>query len=176
MLKTGLITILVLLLAGCASARQVQADAEIITPAGSSLELEGETGQNQPQNFRSEDVVLYLPFPANTGVIRAGEDELKTLIMAPAITSGSRVLINPVALISLTDSGSELKIILSVPADPSIQVIKSPTLEQLNSNYPGVTDILTIWLTNRKGAGLVTVNSIDDERKAAEYLEKFLGR
>lgn len=171
MLRSGLILTLVLLLTGCASARQLQAGAEILTPAGSSLEG---VEAHEPQNFRSEDVVLYLPFPANMGVIRTGEEELKTLIMAPAITAGSRIDIIPLALFSLTDSGAEEKILLSVPADPSIQVIKSPTLEQLNSNYPGVIDILTIWLTNRKGGELVTVNSIADEREAAAYLREFL--
>ncbi|MCC5915105.1 MAG: hypothetical protein JJU46_12065 [Balneolaceae bacterium] len=174
MLKSGLILTLVLLLTGCASARQLQAEAEILTPAGSSLEGIEAHEVDEPQNFRSEDVVLYLPFPANMGVIRAGEEELKTLIMAPAITAGSQIDIIPLALFLLTDSGAEEKILLSVPADPSIQVIKSPTLEQLNSNYPGVIDILTIWLTNHKGGGLVTVNSVADEREAAAYLREFL--
>lgn len=178
MLRALLIAALTILLGGCASARQIGAEAEIVTPAGSSLETVAAQSEEAPQNFQRDDVVLYLPFPANLGVIKNENngEQLETFILAPAITSGSRIDITPLALISLTDSGREVRMLLTIPADPSLQVIKSPTLEQLESNYPGVTDILTIWLSNRKGSGLVTVNSIDDEREAARYLEQFLDR
>lgn len=157
----------------CASARQ-SVDVVIVTPAGSSLEFTEETGDNEGfsgQNFRDESVILYLPFPANMGIIKGLKEELSVIILAPAFKSGTELAVIPVGLFEFLERGERTQKVIAIPADPTLQVIKSPTLEQLTYNYPGVTEILKIWFTNHSGDSLVEFMSLEDEKAAQKRIK-----
>lgn len=152
----------------CASARQ-SVDAVVITPAGSSLEFTADPANDEDlsgQNYRNESVILYLPFPANMGVIKGETEELSVIILAPSFKSGTELPILPIGLFEFLERGERVQKVIAIPADPTLQVIKSPTLEQLTYNYPGVTEILKIWFTNHSGDGLIEFLSLEDEKAA----------
>lgn len=152
----------------CASARQ-SVDAVVVTPAGSSLEFTADSANGEDlsgQNYQDESVILYLPFPANMGVIKGKTEELSVIILAPAFKSGTELAITPIGLFEFLERGERIQKVIAIPADPTLQVIKSPTLEQLTYNYPGVTDILKIWFINHTGDGLIEFLSLEDEKAA----------
>ena len=172
--KISLIIFIFCTAVSCASARQ-SVDAVVVTPAGSSLEFTEAAESDEDlfgQNYRDEDVILYLPFPANIGVIRGETEELSVIILAPAFRTGTELAITPIGLFEFLERGERIQKVIAIPADPSLQVIKSPTLEQLTYNYPGVTDILKIWFTNHSGDGLIEFMSLEDEKAAQQRVKE----
>lgn len=47
----------------------------------------------------------------------------------------------------------------------------SDSYEMLSKNYPGVTDIITLWLLHYKGPNKVKILSVNDETDAVQYLK-----
>ena len=43
--------------------------------------------------------------------------------------------------------------------------------EMLLNNYPGLVEIIKLWLTNYKGANKVKILSVNDEKDAFRYLK-----
>ncbi len=171
--KISLIIFILCTAVSCASARQA-VDAVVVTPAGSSLQFTEGADDNEDfsrQNYRDESAILYLPFPANMGIIRGETEELRVIILAPAFRTGTELSILPIGLFEFLERGERIQKVIAIPADPTLQVIKSPTLEQLTYNYPGVTDILKIWFTNHSGDGLVEFLSLEDEKAAQERVK-----
>lgn len=174
MKRVTLSALLCILFTVCASARQLEVSAEIVTPAGSAIYFDSNSGT--PQNYRNENAILYLPFPANLGVIHSDNEgpQLHVLILSPAFESGFKLGIIPVGIFEIKESGITQNIILAIPADPKLQVIKSPTLDQLRLNYSGVIEILEIWITNHKGENSIDIKALYDEQTASEILNTFL--
>jgi len=165
-----------LLFAGCASAQPASFNAVVQQSAGSGLKATAleHAGERSVQEmlYSDEDVMLYLPWPANRAVI-SGTD-IPVLILSPAIRSGTELEILPIALLELSDRDSTSQLLLSIPRSPSLQVIKSPTLQQLELNYPGVIEILTLWLTNAFEDQFLEVVSVQDENQALQFLNERL--
>jgi inorganic pyrophosphatase len=46
------------------------------------------------------------------------------------------------------------------------------TFEMLVNNYPGVIDILQIWLSHYKGQGRIEILSVQDEKHAIRYIKE----
>lgn len=172
---------LLLTACGCASAQPTTFNATVYQPAGSVLLPSASSGRvesadslNQPL-YSAEDILLYLPAPANlaTSYSERG-DEAEIIILSPRLSENSRHEIIPVGLMEFEEENKTVIRILAIPANPSLQTIKSPSLRQLQANYPGVVDILSIWLVNAYGDRQSEFISLNDEQEAIRYLEKRL--
>ncbi|REL39183.1 hypothetical protein DYD21_04300 [Rhodohalobacter sp. SW132] len=160
----------------CASAQTFTTEAIIHQPAGSSITVEvgnqTESAENRDQPLYSgDDVLLYLPAPANIGFIQSPGGSVETVILAPAIRADSEIEIIPIAMMEFGASDRIQRVILSIPADPSLQVIKSPSMQQLRLNYPGVIEILTTWFTNAYSDRITELLDVKDEKKTVQYLK-----
>ncbi len=169
-----LLFIMLTIFVGCASARQTQVNTEVITPAGSAIYFDADS--ESPQNYSNENAILYLPFPANLGVINSVHNgqQLHVLILSPSLKSGTFLNITPLGAFEIVERGESRDLILAIPADPKLQVIKSPTLDQLRLNYSGVIEILEIWIANHKGENSIAIKALHDEQKATKILNDLL--
>lgn len=165
-------------LLSCASAQPFTTEATVVQPAGSSFaseELQIDTSAlDTEQLYSDQNILLYLPAPANMASISGDHGSIQTVILAPAISKGSVIRVIPVALMEFNNGDTVGTIVVSIPADPSLQVIKSPSLQQLQMNYPGVMDILSIWFTNAYSDRLPTLSAIRDEKEAERHIKQLL--
>ena len=166
-------------LLSCATAQPFTTEATIVQPAGSSFapeEVQPDSSVSDPEQLYSDqNILLYLPAPANIASIPGDYGTIQTVILAPAISQGSVINVIPVALMEFTNGETASQIIISIPADPSLQVIKSPSLQQLQLNYPGVMEILSIWFTNAYSDRLPELSAIRDEKEAERHIKQILG-
>jgi inorganic pyrophosphatase len=154
-------------------------------PAGSNQkwEVNKETGFLEWQRISQDSLrmVQFLPYPANYGMIPgtllpAGEggddDPLDVFLLGVAHERGSVVSGRIVGVIRMLDQGEYDDKLIAVPVDDWHYRVK--TLSQLDSLYPGITQILATWLASYKGPGTIQVTGIEDEISAWAILQKSL--
>lgn len=154
-------------------------------PAGSNQkwEVNKETGFLEWQRINSDSLrmVQYIPYPANYGIIpgtllsadEGGDnDPLDVFLLGVARERGSVVKGRVVGVIRMLDQGMFDDKLIAVPVDDWHYSIN--TLSQLDSLYPGITQILATWLANYKSFGDVQVTGIEDEIAAWAILQKSL--
>lgn len=175
-LRSLFLSVLLLFFMSCASSGQTVTDAVVTTPAGSNLDFAGSSTSDDDlvRNYTGDDVILYLPFPANMATVTGASGEIDVVILSPAITTGTELSVLPIGVMQLLVRGERVDKLIAVPADPSLRVIKSPSLEQLRLNYPGVIEILEIWFKNSDGEGMTEVLHIGDEKEAERRLREIL--
>jgi len=162
----------------CASAQIRSLNATVQQPAGSVVisPAKSDSSQSSPDLdqplYSSEDVLLYLPAPANLATYDAAEEIIDVAILAPRLTKGARYEVIPIGLMEFGSTSGIQYIIISIPADPSIQIIKSPSLEQLKINYPGVIEILSIWFENAYSDRQSDYIGIKNEQEAIQFLKR----
>jgi inorganic pyrophosphatase len=150
-------------------------------PAGSNQkwEVNKQTGFLEWEwvNDDSLRVVRYLPYPANYGMIprtflpatEGGDnDPLDVFLLGQAVERGSIVPARIIGIIRILDRGEHDDKLIAVPADDWHYDIF--TIEQLNEQFPGITDILVTWLINYKGKGVVEFQGVDSEDVAKRIL------
>ena len=151
-------------------------------PAGTNQKWEvnkvsGQIGWEQvtPDSFR---VINYLPYPANYGFVprtlvpedTGGDgDPVDVFVLGERIERGNFVPCKIIGLIEMSDNGEEDSKFIALPVQTHWKNISS--LQELNHYYPGVLDILKIWLSNYKGPDMVKILSVNNERDAIRYLK-----
>ncbi len=151
-------------------------------PAGTSQKWEVnkvsgqiEWEQVTPDSFR---VIDYLPYPANYGFVpqtilpevSGGDgDALDVFVLGPSIGRGEIVQARIVGIIHVLDNNESDPKLLAV--NTNVPCLKINAFEMLASNYPGVIDILKLWLLHYKRSGDVKILSINDEREAFRFLK-----
>ena len=176
-LRSLFLSFILLSFMSCASSGQTVTDAVVTTPAGSNLDFAGSSTSDDDdivRNYTGDDVILYLPFPANMATISGSSGEIDVVLLSPSITTGTELSVLPIGVMQLLVRGERVDKLIAVPADPSLRVIKSPSLEQLRLNYPGVIEILEIWFKNSDGEGMTEVLHIGDEKEAERRLREIL--
>ena len=159
----------------CASAQMRSLTATVQQPAGSVVLPSAEPDSSHASQdsdqplYSSGDVLLYIPAPANLATYDAAGDIVDVAILAPRLSKG-RYEVIPIGLMEFDGTSGIQHIVIAIP-DPSIQIIKSPSLEQLQLNYPGVVDILSIWFENAYSDRQSELVSIKDEQDAIKFLE-----
>ena len=68
----------------------------------------------------------------------------------------------------LDDHESDSKLLAVNTDEPGFDV---DSYEMLINRYPGVTDIIKLWLSHYKGPGRVKILSVNDEIDAVRYLK-----
>ena len=156
--------------------------AVIEIPAGSRAkwEVDKNTGQLAWEklsdgSFRNID---YLAYPANYGFVpqtllseeTGGDgDPVDLFILGSALERGSTVKVKIIGIIHMTDQGESDSKLIAVNTSEDVFAVNS--LSELQKRYPGVTEILSLWLQNYKGKGIIKVLEVQDEKEALEYLK-----
>ena len=155
--------------------------AVIEIPAGSNQKWEvmKDTGHLAwEQVGDSLRVIPYLPYPANYGMVpqtylpadEGGDDDpLDIFVLGPQRERGEVIKTRLVGVIYMVDRGEQDDKLLAVDLDSWFGHIR--TLSQLENEFPGVTDILKIWMQSYKGEGMIEVNGLGDELAADEILQ-----
>lgn len=150
-------------------------------PAGSNQkwEVNKQTGFLDWERINDDSlrVIRYLPYPANYGMIprtwlpeaEGGDnDPLDVFLLGERVERGSIIPARIIGIIRMLDRGEQDDKLIAVPADDWHYDIF--TIEQLNEQFPGITDILVTWLINYKGEGVVEFQGIDNENVAGKIL------
>jgi inorganic pyrophosphatase len=150
-------------------------------PAGTNQkwEVNKATGQIEREQLSTDSfrVIDYLSYPANYGFVpqtllpyaTGGDgDPVDVFVLGPSIDRGNIVKIKIVGIIHLLDNDESDSKLLAVSKEEPIFCVN--TFEELNKNYPGTIEIITVWLQHYKGNEKVEILSVNDEKDAFEYL------
>jgi inorganic pyrophosphatase len=151
-------------------------------PAGTrqKWEVNKETGQIEweqvtPGSFR---VINYLPYPANYGFVpqtmlpksSGGDgDPVDVFVLGSSISREKIVKVRIVGIIHILDDNESDSKLLAVNTSEAGFDINSH--EMLINKYPGIVEIIRLWLMNYKGANKVKILSVNDEKDAFQYLK-----
>lgn len=125
-------------------------------PAGSNdkVEIDKVTGV-----FEVNRVIEYLPYPVNYGFIPstlAGDgDALDVLVLSKRLETGTVIGAIPIATMILRDNGDMDDKVLLVPADSTLRVVPCDSWTCLKTEYPAIVQMLEIWFTTYKPAGVM---------------------
>lgn len=156
-------------------------NAMIEIPAGSNQKWEvmKDTGHLAWEKVGdSLRVIPYLPYPANYGMVpqtylpaeEGGDDDpLDIFVLGPKRERGVVIKTRLVGVIYMLDRGEQDDKLIAVDLDSWFGHIR--TISQLESEFPGVTDIITIWMQSYKGEGMIEINGLGDEIAADEILQ-----
>jgi len=123
-------------------------------------------------------VIDYLSYPANYGFIpqtlvsatSGGDgDPADVFVLGPAMDRETITNVRIIGIINMLDNGESDAKLLGV--NTSETAFNVHTFEMLLNEYPGVIDIIKLWLSHYKGAGMVEIISVDDEKVAMEYVK-----
>jgi inorganic pyrophosphatase len=151
-------------------------------PAGTNQkwEVNKESGQIEweqvtPDSFR---VINYLPYPANYGFVpqtilpeaSGGDgDPVDVFVLGSSIAREKIVKVRIIGIIHMLDDNESDSKLLAVNINDSGFDVHS--YEMLIEEYPGVIDIIKLWLLNYKGPDKINILSVNDEIEAVRFLE-----
>lgn len=132
-------------------------------PAGTSAkwELDKDNPESVYWEFRNDKprVVDYLGYPGNYGFIPGtalpkelgGDgDPLDVLVLGQAVPRGAVLDVRLIGVLKMLDSGEQDDTLIAVMTERSpFSGIENMT--QLDAEYPGVGDIVSIWFSHYKG-------------------------
>jgi len=75
-------------------------------------------------------------------------DALDALVLCSSLPTGTVIEVIPIAVFKLLDNGETDYKILAVPKDNTLRTIQAKTLENLNTKYPKVKEIVALWFLN----------------------------
>lgn len=150
-------------------------------PAGCNQkwEVDKETGFLEWER-RGEDslrVVKYLPYPANYGMVpstwlpedQGGDnDPVDVFLLGLRAERGELVPVRIIGVIRMLDKGLQDDKLIAVTGTDWFHNIYD--IFQLMETYPGIMEILTTWLANYKGPGLVEFQEIENAESAMRIL------
>ncbi|MFN0013525.1 MAG: inorganic diphosphatase [Saprospiraceae bacterium] len=160
-------------------------NAVVEIPAGTNqkFELDRTTGAIRPdmRNGRQR-MVEFLPYPVNYGFVpstvmdnaRGGDgDPLDVLVLAEAIPTGTVLEVRPIGLLLLQDGGELDHKVLSVPADPALQVVQVADWHDFQHRYSAIRHILELFFLYYDGLGVITIMGWSDEEAALTEVKKW---
>jgi inorganic pyrophosphatase len=130
-------------------------------PAGTSEKwYVSEDGRALLRDFTGDKprVIDYLPYPGNYGMVpRTLLDEehggdgtaLDVLVLGPAVPRGAIIRARPIGVIRVIDRMEQDDKLLAIMEDATMKDVYD--IESLNSRYPGVTEIVSLWFANAHG-------------------------
>ncbi|WP_157963132.1 inorganic diphosphatase [Algoriphagus litoralis] len=163
----------------------LQAVVEI--PAGTTAKYEVDKSSGAmtwtEENGKPREV-NYLGYPGNYGFIpqtlspkdQGGDgDPLDVIVLGAAVERGSLIQIRIVGVLKLKDRGEQDDKLLAVPLGGAFEKVE--TIEQLQTDFPGAMEIITIWFENYKGPGMMRLEEIGgtdlSNQILAEAIEAF---
>lgn len=114
-----------------------------------TFEIDQKNGENR--------IVQFLPYPGNYGYIpstfsdpeKGGDgDALDVLVLSESMPTGTVLEITAIAVLKLIDEGELDHKIIAIPADNTLQLIRSKTYVDFEKHYPEVKQIIELWFLN----------------------------
>lgn len=152
-------------------------------PAGTNekWEINKTTGQLEWQQITADSsrVVDYLSYPGNYGFVpqtllskeTGGDgDPVDVFVLGASLNRSSIVPVKIIGMIHMLDNQESDSKLIAVPANASVLKVESFT--QLQADYPGIIEILQLWLLHYKGTNQVEMQSVLGEVEALAYLKK----
>lgn len=159
----------------------VQAIIEIPAGTNQKWEVDKTSGKLIWEKKDGENrIINYISYPWNYGMVpgtwlpeeEGGDnDPLDIIILGPAQDRGSIAQVRLIGVIQMVDGGEQDDKLLAVLPGGSGPFNQINDIEDLSDEYPGVIDIIKLWLENYKGEGIVTVLDIGDADLAKEILD-----
>lgn len=155
-------------------------NAAIEIPAGTleKWEVNKSTGQLDLEEIDGKPrIINYLGYPANYGMIprtllpkeQGGDgDPLDVLVLGPAMEKGIVVQCKVIAVLYLLDSGEQDDKLIAVSMNSPMKSINS--IEELDSNYNGASEIIKLWFENYKGPGKMESKGFGSREEAIKIL------
>ncbi len=153
-------------------------------PAGTNVKWEYDYEKEQMGVSRTdgkERVINYLPYPGNYGFLKGtyqdpekgGDgDALDVIIISQSVEKETTLSIIPIAVLELIDSGEKDDKIIAIPSSPDLRIVHAESLEELNTDYPGILEIIKTWFLNYKGRGVMKLSNTGDEKRAVEVIRE----
>lgn len=151
---------------------------EIPTGTNQKWEVEKETGN---MVWEIEDgiprVVKYLGYPGNYGMVprtllpksHGGDgDPLDVIVLGSQVVRGSVLKCKLIGVLKLLDGGEQDDKLIAIHSESAMNEVNS--LEELNTNFTGVTKIIELWFTNYKGEGVMESIGFGDKEEAEAIL------
>jgi inorganic pyrophosphatase len=157
-------------------------NAVIEIPAGTNekWELNKESGKLEWERVDGKNrIVDYLGYPGNYGFIpqtlldreSGGDgDPLDVLVIGPPEERGTVISCKLLGILYLTDRGEQDDKLIAVSERSTL--IGLNNIADLDSLYPGITEIIRKWFANYKGEGLTISGGYGGSREAAVLLNK----
>jgi inorganic pyrophosphatase len=151
-------------------------------PAGSNQKWEVDKESGHLRWEITQDtlrVIPYLPYPANYGMVPktwlppedgGDDDPIDIFLLGPAHERGAVIPGRVIGVIKMLDEGEQDDKLIAV--DPDSWFWNIYTLEELKSKFPGVLEVLTTWISNYKGDGIIQLQYVGDEQEAKNILDQ----
>ena len=155
--------------------------AIIEIPAGTNAKWEV-TKDGRAIEWEREDnayrIVKYLAYPFNYGMVpqttlpisSGGDgDPLDIAVLGPTRPRGTVVGVRIIGILRLLDRDETDDKLVAVDISGPMGGIRS--LDELDSSFAGVTDIVATWFTNYKGPGVTKSNGFENAEEAWKMLK-----
>ena len=159
--------------------------AVIEVPAGTNRKIEFNYDRSRFEIDKidgKERVIDFLPYPGNYGFIpstlmdeeRGGDgDALDILVIGESLKTGDTISVIPIGVLMLQDRGELDTKIISVPANPSKQIIQATDYQSFTIKYQAAKRIVENWFLNYKGLGVTRLVGWKNARYALEEIKKW---
>lgn len=163
------------------SSDEVNALIEIPTGTSAKWEMNKDNTKQVIWELKNDKprIVNYLGYPGNYGTIPGtalpkelgGDgDPLDVLVLGQSLPRGEVVSVRLIGVLKMLDDGEQDdKLIAVITEDSPFSHIES--MKQLDSEYPGVTEIVRLWFENYKGPnGGMEAQGFADHQEAMQVL------
>ena len=123
-------------------------------------------------------IVKYIGYPGNYGMIpktllseeSGGDgDPLDVIVLGASVERGSVIKCKLIGVLKLLDGGEQDDKLIAVYEDSPLY--EADSIDDLNSGFNGVTNIVEIWFENYKGPGELESFGYGDNEEAGQILE-----
>jgi inorganic pyrophosphatase len=119
-------------------------------------------------------LIQYLGYPGNYGFIpstlNADGDQLDIILLGPPLPRGAIVSAKYIGVLKMWDSGEMDDKILAVIKESPLYAAND--LDELDSHFPGVRDIIGTWFIHYKGPGEMKAGGWGDKKEAELIIQK----
>ena len=122
-------------------------------------------------------IIQYIGYPGNYGMIPrtllpkelGGDgDPLDVIVLGPPVERGNVVKCKIIGVLHLLDSGEQDDKLIAVLEDTPLYHVES--LNELDENYIGISEIVKLWFINYKGPGKLESKGFGNKKTATTIL------
>lgn len=161
-------------------------NAVIEIPSGTldKWELDKSTGKIEWELIDQKPrVVNYIGYPGNYGMIpktllskeKGGDgDPLDIIVLGPPVERGHILKCKIIGILYLSDRGEQDDKLIAVSANSPLYEVNS--IDELNNNYIGITEIVQLWFTSYKGPDKMESKGFGNRKVAMDILNEAINQ